>query len=119
MKPNAIAFAALAAATAPAGYWTPEQVDAVLSRTQEIRLAPDLGALTAGERKALGRLLEVGRVFQGLYEQSRHHQARRVAAALEGPQRPAHAEALLRLYRLNQGPIATTLENKREAFLPV
>src|SRR5256885_6127214 len=29
------------------------------------------------------------------------------------------AENLLTLYRLFQGPIATTLENKREAFLPV
>lgn len=66
-----------------------------------------------------GRLLEVGQLFQALYEQTRHHQARQALAALEGPQRPPHAPALLRLYRLNQGPIATTLDNRREAFVPV
>ena len=119
MKTLAIALSALAASTVPAGYWTAEQAEAVLARTQEIRLSPDLGALTAGERKALGRLIEVGRLFQALYEQSRHHQARQALAALEGSQHPANADALLRLYRLNQGPIATTLDNQREAFVPV
>ncbi len=119
MNPFAVALATLAAAAAPAGYWTAAQANAVLSRTQEIRLAPDLGPLTPGERKALGRLLEVGAIFQTVYEQSRHRQTREALAALEGPRRPPHAEALLRLYRLNQGPIATTLENAREAFVPV
>ena len=114
-----VAWLALPAAVAPGGYWTPEQAQAVLAKTQEIRLAPDLGALTAGERRALGRLLEVGRIFQALYEQTRHHQARQALAALEGPQRPPHADALLRLYRLNQGPIATTLDNARVPFAPV
>ena len=119
----AIALSALAASTLPPGYWTPEQAEAVLARTQDVRLAPDLGALTAGERKALDRLLEVGAIFQRLYEESRHHQARESLAALEGLHMkgaaPAHTAALLRLYRLNQGPIATTLDNKRLPFLPV
>ena len=120
MKHHAIAaWLALPAAAPPAGYWTPDQAQAVLAKTQEIRLAPDLGALTAGERRALGRLIEVGQLFQGLYEQSRHHQARRALAALQGQDRPPHADALLHLYRLNQGPIATTLDNKREPFVPV
>ncbi len=119
MKALAVALSALAASTVPAGYWTPAQAEAVLARTQEIRLAPDLGGLSPGERKALGRLLEVGPLFQALYEQSRHHQARQALAALEGPERPPHADALRRLYRLNQGPIATTLDNRREAFVPV
>jgi hypothetical protein len=116
-----VVLAALAAVAVPtpAGYWTPAQAQAVLASTQEIRLAPDLGGLSPGERKALSRLLEVGQLFQALYEQTRHHQARQALAALEGPQRPPHAGALLRLYRLNQGPIATTLDNRREAFLPV
>src|SRR6188768_3744345 len=119
MKPFALALGTLSATATPAGYWTAAQADAILSRTQEIHLAPDLGALTAGERAALGRLLDVGRIFQAVYEESRHRQARQSKAALEGPARPPHADALLRLYRLNQGPIATTLENTREAFLPV
>ena len=32
---------------------------------------------------------------------------------------PAATQNLLTLYRLNQGPVAATLENKRETFLPV
>jgi hypothetical protein len=119
MTPLAVALPTVAALALAGGYWTREQAEAVLSRTQELRLAPDLGALTTGERRALGRLLEVGQLVQGIYEQTRHHQARQALAALEGPARPPHAPALLRLYRLNQGPIATTLDNQREAFLPV
>src|SRR5688500_2005513 len=123
MKPSVIALSALAASTLPPGYWTPDQARAVLDKTQEIRLAPDLGALTMGERKALDRLLEVGAIFQRLYEESRHHQARESLAALEALHKAgtaaAHTDALLRLYRLNQGPIATTLDNKRLPFLPV
>jgi hypothetical protein len=123
MKPIAVALSALAASTLPPGYWPPDQAQAILAKTQEIRLAPDLGSLTMGERKALDRLLEVGAIFQRLYEEQRHHQARESLAALEALHKkaadPAHTAALLRLYRLNQGPIATTLDNKRLPFLPV
>lgn len=123
MKRSAFAAVIAFAVPIPAGYWTPEQADALLAKTQEIRLAPDLGGLTMGERKALDRLLEVGGIFQRLYEDSRHHQAREARAALEAIDgrglAPAHAAALRRLYRLNQGPIATTLDNRRLAFLPV
>ena len=123
MKPTVIAASALAASTLPPGYWPPDQARAILDKTQEIRLAPDLAALTMGERKALDRLLEVGAIFQRLFEESRHHQARESLAALEALHEvgtaPAHTDALLRLYRLNQGPIATTLDNKRLPFLPV
>jgi hypothetical protein len=118
IKTAALAFLD-AALPAPAGYWTAEQAQAVLAKTQEIRLAPDLSGLSAGERKALDRLMAAGGIFQGIYEESRHHQARRAKEMLEGPRRPAHAEMLQRLYRLNQGPIAITLDNRREAFVPV
>jgi hypothetical protein len=77
-----------------------------------------LSHLGAGERAAVEKLLEVGRIFQSLYERQRHAQAERAAstlAALEGPA----AKNLATLYRLFQGPIATTLENRREPFLPV
>ena len=115
-----ITVAAIAAgAVAAPSYWTPEQARAVLDKTQEIRLAPDLSGLSAGERRAVDKLLEVGKIFQRLYEVSRHHQAEEALAMLQGPARPPHADALLRLYRLNKGPIATTPENTREAFVPV
>ena len=109
--------------TWPAGYWPFAKSQPIIEKTQTIRLAPELSHLSQGERKAVARLLEVGKIFQQLYEQQRHAQALtsyeklfqlhlRVGAT-EGTQN------LLTLYRLNQGPIATTLENKREPFLPV
>src|SRR6266851_8930466 len=70
-------------------------------------------------------LLEVGKIFQGIYEDQRHKQALSAYRNLNALVRsyispaPAATENLLTLYRLNQGPIATTLENKREPFLPV
>ncbi|MFN2493040.1 MAG: zincin-like metallopeptidase domain-containing protein [Pyrinomonadaceae bacterium] len=79
--------------------------------------------MSAGERKAIQKLLEVGKIFQSLYEEQRHPQALSSFTDLFQIDKrlgstPA-TQYLLTLYRLNQGPIATTLENKREAFLPV
>ncbi|HEY6046485.1 MAG TPA: zincin-like metallopeptidase domain-containing protein [Pyrinomonadaceae bacterium] len=109
--------------TWPAGYWPREKSQPIIDKTQTIRLAPDLSQLSAGDRAAVAKLLEVGKIFQGLYEEQRHKQALSSYQKLwdlhmhvgdAGP-----TENLLTLYRLFQGPIATTLENKREPFLPV
>ncbi len=106
----------------PPGYWPLEKSQPIIDKTQTIRLAPDLSQLSAAERKAIGKLLEVGNIFQGLYERQRHPQAsnayRHLAQLDKRGSSPA-TQNLLALYRLNQGPIATTLENKREQFLPV
>ena len=79
--------------------------------------------MSEGERKAVAKLLEVGRIFQGLFEQQRHSQAltayRNLVQLDTRTGSTAATQNLLTLYRLNQGPIATTLDNKREAFLPV
>jgi hypothetical protein len=113
------ALAAAAAAQAPAPReWSPAEAQAVLARTQTIRLAPSLAHLSAGERIAVARLLEVGRLFQDLYEAQRHRGALAARAAL-ARRTDAQGRRLHLLYRLNQGPIATTLENKREPFLAV
>src|SRR5690606_6012441 len=85
----------------------------VLARTETIRLAPDLAHLGPGERAALERLLEVGAIFQEIYEDQRHAQTLAVRARLM----PGSDEATL--YRLFQGPIATTLDNRRVPFLGV
>lgn len=110
-------------ANLPRGYWRPEQSQPIIEKTQTIRLAPDLSSLTAGEREAVAKLLEVGKLFQQIYEEQLHHQARpsfdRLTKLDEQLGSPATTQNLLTLYRLNQGPIATTLENKREAFVPV
>ena len=108
----------IAQTPAPARQWTPEQAEAVLAKTQTTRLAPDLSHLTAGERQAVAKLLEVGAIFQDLYEQQRHRAALSTRAALERARDP-HSRNLLKLYRLNQGPVAVTLENKREPFVAV
>ena len=107
----------------PTGYWPVEKSQPIIDKTQTITLSPDLSKLSDGERKAVAKLIEVGRIFQKLYEEQRHPQALSAYRALVDLDKrtgstPA-TQNLLALYRLNQGPIATTLENKREPFLPV
>jgi hypothetical protein len=107
----------------PPGYWALEKSQPIIDKTQMIRLAPDLSHLTTGERKGVEKLLEVGKIFQSLYEDQRHAQALSSYGALlqlvKRMDSSAATQNLLTLYRLNQGPIATTLDNKREPFLPV
>jgi Zincin-like metallopeptidase len=109
--------------TLPNGYWPIEKSQPLIDKTQTIRLSGDLSKLSEGERKAVAKLIEVGQIFQKLYEEQRHPEALASYRALEQLDKrtgstPA-TQNLLTLYRLFQGPIATTLENKREPFLPV
>jgi hypothetical protein len=114
-----VAVAAPAAAQSPAPReWSPAQAKAILDKTQTIRLAPSLAHLSPGERIAVNKLLEVGRIFQDVYEAQRHRNALAERGVLSR-RTDAHGRSLNTLYRLNQGPIATTLENKREPFLAV
>jgi hypothetical protein len=110
--------------TPPPGYWPLEKSQPIVEKTQTIRLSPDLSQLSPGERAAVGKLLEVGKIFQDIYEDQRHKQALDARRNLQNLNKifvsPAPIEMhLFTLYRLNQGPIATTLDNKREPFLPV
>ena len=109
--------------TLPTGYWPLEKSEPIIDKTQTIRLSGDLSKLSEGERKAVARLIEAGQIFQKLYEEQRHPEALASYRALVDLDKrtgstPA-TQNLLTLYRLNQGPIATTLDNKREPFLPV
>ncbi|MDQ0465817.1 hypothetical protein QO010_003609 [Caulobacter ginsengisoli] len=105
------------------GYWSPEQVRAVLDQTRTVRLAPDLSDLTPGERIAVGKLVEAGKVVQDIYERQQTPDAPGAKADLIALDRkqghPQRTQDLLTLYRLNRGPIASTLDNKRLPFLPV
>jgi hypothetical protein len=107
----------------PAGYWPLENSQPIIDKTETIKLAPDISHLSAGEQKAVAKLIEVGRIFQSLFEQQRHAQAltgyRNLVQLDAGTGSSTASKNLLALYRLNQGPIATTLDNKRESFLPV
>lgn len=107
----------------PPGYWPLEKTQPIADKTQTIRLAPDLSQLSAGERTAVSKLLEVGKIFQAIYEDQRHKQALSSARDLVQLDKRTGSQPvtqnLLMLYRLNQGPIGATLDNKREPFLPV
>lgn len=106
-----------------ASYWPLEKSQPIIDKTETIRLAPDVSHLSEGEQKAVAKLLAVGKIFQRLFEQQRHPQALTAYRDLvQLDTRTGSSPAtrnLLNLYRLNQGPIATTLDNQREAFLPV
>ncbi len=109
--------------TLPTGYWSLEKSQPLIDKTQTIRLSGDLSKLSDGERKAVAKLIEAGQIFQKLYEVQRHPEALSSYRALEQldkstGSKPA-TQNLLTIYRLFQGPIATTLDNKREPSLPV
>jgi hypothetical protein len=59
----------------PAGYWGLEKSQPITDKTQTVHLAPDLSHLSPGERTAVAKLLEVGKIFQRIYEDQRHKQA--------------------------------------------
>ena len=110
-------------AALPVGSWPLEKSQPIIDKTQTIRLAPDVSHLSEGERRAVAKLLEVGKIFQGLFEEQRHAEAidayRNLVRLDRRTASSSATQNLLTLYRLNQGPIATTLDNKREAFLLV
>ncbi len=107
----------------PNGYWSLQQSEEILAKTLTLRLAPDLSRLSPGESACLKELSKVGEIFQSLYEDALHHQAWEAKRKLEELDRqtggsPATHNLLL-LYRLFRGPVATTLGNQRQPFLPV
>ncbi len=120
----ALSASALAMAAAPrvmaqgGAEWTPAQAREILDKTQSLTLAPDLGHLSAGEQAAVGKLLQAGAIFQDVYEVQRHRAALQVRGAL-ARRTDAHGRDLATLYRVFQGPIATTLDNKRVPFVAV
>ena len=107
----------------PSGYWSEAQSNEILAKVETIRLDPSLAGLTETERAALPDLFAVGALMQRLYERSLHAEAlvafERLMALHESLAKPTSTRNLIDLYRLNQGPIATTLDNRREPFLPV
>jgi len=96
--------------------WDAARIAPILERTQRLHLNADLSALTPGEHAAVRELLAAGERMHLLYINQRHPQALAANAYLE-----AHPElsAQRDLFRLNSGPIASTLDNTREAFLSV
>lgn len=119
LSASALVMAAAPRALAQAtGEWSLADAQAILDKTQTLTLGPDLGHLSANERAAVGFLLQAGQIFQDVYEAQRHRDALTVRAAL-AKRTDAQGRALALLYRINQGPIATTLDNKRLPFVDV
>ena len=94
--------------------WTDAQQLEILAKTRELKLTPELSALSDGERACIGKLAEVGAIMQSIYERSRHRDA---AAIREHLENSGSTPALKSLFRLFSGPIATTLDNKRTPFI--
>ncbi len=106
----------------PPGYWPMEQSQPIIDKTQTIRLTPDISHLTPGERLAVEKLIEVGKIFQGLYENQRHPQAssastrsRKFDKRLGSPQ---STQNLLTLYRSTRAPSRPPWKTRREPFCP-
>lgn len=97
--------------------WTLEQTQPILDKTQRSRLAPNLSHLTAGETAAVPKLIAAGAIMQELYEDQRHIDAPAARAYLASLDKSARSDQLRQLYRLFQGPIATTLDFKYLPFL--
>ena len=113
----------LNAAELPDGYWSEDKVRPILDKTVVVKLAPDLAGLSGNEKAALKELLAAGHLLHDAYLEQTHHQALSSLATLRALDAklgsPEHTQDLLALFRMFKGPIATTLENTREAFLPV
>jgi len=107
----------------PAGYWSVEKSSEILKKTFFLTLDPDLSSLTQGELKAVNKLIQVGHIFNRLYENSRHFQSTEALKKLvDLDQKTGSSIAtqnLLSLYYLFKGPIGRTLDNTLAPFLPV
>ena len=107
----------------PENYWSAEDVETILKQSAEITLAPDLSVLKPQEVIAIKELMLAGRIFNDIYEISRHHEALKAREDLykhhkesDGSQR---TQDLLDLYYQSKGPITTNSDNQRVPFLPV
>ncbi|WP_416876834.1 zincin-like metallopeptidase domain-containing protein [Litorimonas sp.] len=106
--------------TASANYleraWTKAQAAEILDDTMRLRFEYDELALSEAEEVAVKDLLEAGARLHTLYLEQRHPQARAIESFFtENEKRPDLEE----IFRIMKGPIATTPDNKRKAFLNV
>ena len=117
---SALLFGNCLAQELPEGYWSLEQATEVLEKTRTVVLDPDISSLTEAEKSVAGKLIRVGEIFNRIYEHSLHPQAlwslQNLMLLHKGEE---HTAALLDIYYRSGGPITTTLDNKRVAFLPV
>ena len=98
------------------GAWNTAQTQAILDKTLQLRLPYDADSFTEAERGAVVELVAAGKRMHQLYLDQLHHQAVAAAGQLANDSsRPDLAD----VFRLMKGPVATTLDNQRQAILAV
>jgi hypothetical protein len=104
----------------PDGYWSLEQAKEVLDKTRTVTLDPDLSSLTAAERAATQKLIQVGIIFNRIYEDSIHPEALASLEQLKALDNGGEqTQALLDIYYRSKGPVTSNLKNERAPILPV
>ena len=115
-----LATANILAGELPDTYWSQQQATEILAKTRHVYLDPDISKLTDSERTAVSKLIEAGHIINSLYEDSMHAEALASKQTLKNLHEVGkHTQSLLDLYYMFKGPIASTLDNQRVAFLPV
>jgi len=107
----------------PEGYLPLAESQPVIDKTLRAHLSPDLSGLTRRERATVDRLVQVGQIFEDVYEDMRYPGALAARANLYALDRrlgsPAETGNLITLYYMNRGPVARMLDNQRRPFLPI
>lgn len=99
-----------------AGAWDADEAAPILDKTMRLHLDFADAQLTAGERAAVDELIAAGERLHSLYLEQKHPKGRAAEVALADAEGNQH---LKDLFWIMKGPIATTLDNEREAFLNV
>ena len=117
------AFAQPQDAALPAGYMPLDKSREMLDGVGRLPITTDISDLSAGERAAVAKLLEVGAIFQALFERQRHRQAEAALAELKALDArlgsPQATRNLLTMYEWLSGPTIMTPEGDVVPFLPV
>jgi hypothetical protein len=108
----------------PPGYMPLAQSRALVERAGPLRVTTDISDLSAGERAAVAKLIEAGKIFQALYERQLHPQGEAAFAELKALDAklgsPEATRNLIALYRRLMTPIVQLPDSgERVAFLPV
>lgn len=107
----------------PEGYLPLAESQPVIDKTLRAHLSPDLSKLTPRERATVDGLVQVGQIFEDVYEDMRYPGALEARANLYALDRrlgsPVETGNLITLYYMNRGPVARMLDNQRRPFLPI
>ncbi len=107
----------------PEGYWPADRVRSILDQTLVSETAPIPSDLSPAEKATIHALAAAGRILDDVFHDQQHHQAlssrTNLRALHDARARTERTRDLLELQELSLGPVTTTLDNERGAFLPV